>query len=156
MNLEILRHAEMDKGHGRIEERTISVRRGRPPGFAFPFVEQCFCIERVRRDLRGNLMSAETVYGITSQSHKKALPRDLLRQNRRHWTIENGSHYVRDVTFAEDHSRIRKGSGTRIFATLRNLVIGLLRLADVDNIQRGLRLLAFGKKRIVLRMIGIA
>jgi hypothetical protein len=109
----------------------------------------------VRRDLQGNLLSNETVYGVTSQGAKNATPKDLLAQNRGHWGIENSSHYVRDVTLSEDHSRIRKGSGARIFATLRNLVIGLLRLCDVGNIAQAIRDLASGRKRRVLRMIGI-
>jgi hypothetical protein len=58
---------------------------------------------------------------------------------RGHWSIENRSHYVRDVTFGEDASRIRKGSGPQIMASLRNAAIGLLRTAGVTNIAEGLR-----------------
>ena len=40
--------------------------------------------------------------------------------------IENGLHYVRDVTLAEDDSQVRTGSGPHVMACLRNLVIGVL------------------------------
>ena len=46
---------------------------------------------------------------------------------RGHWSIENRSHYVRDVTLGEDASRIRKGCGPEIMAALRNAAIGFLR-----------------------------
>lgn len=131
------------------------MKSGRPPGFSFPYVEQCFRIERTRCDLRGNPLSSETVYGITSQSAEKISPLNLLGQNRGHWGIENASHYVRDVTLSEDHSRIRKGSGPQIFATLRNLVISILRLCGVTNIAQAIRDLASGRKRRVIRLIGV-
>jgi hypothetical protein len=47
----------------------------------------------------------------------------LLRE---HWAIENGLHYVRDVTFAEDASQVRSGTGPQVMACLRTLVIGTL------------------------------
>jgi predicted transposase YbfD/YdcC len=49
---------------------------------------------------------------------------DLIRS---HWHIENRLHYVRDVTFHEDASRIRHTKRQRLLATLNNLVIGLIR-----------------------------
>lgn len=55
----------------------------------------------------------------------------------------------------EDGSRIRKKRGPQIMATLRNLVIGLLRLAGVTNIAQGLRQLGFGGRKSAMRLIGI-
>jgi predicted transposase YbfD/YdcC len=49
----------------------------------------------------------------------------LLELNRRHWSIENRSHYVRDVTFDGDRSRIRIGHGPAVMASLRNFAIAL-------------------------------
>jgi hypothetical protein len=45
---------------------------------------------------------------------------------RGHWGIENSSHYVRDVTFREDRSRLRSGQGPQIMAAFRNLAITLI------------------------------
>ncbi len=64
---------------------------------------------------------------------------ELLRWVRGHWSIENGSHYVRDVTLGEDASRIRKGSGPEVMAALRNAAIGLLRSTGVTNIAEAVR-----------------
>jgi predicted transposase YbfD/YdcC len=50
----------------------------------------------------------------------------LLELVRDHWGIENRLHYVRDVTFGEDASRVRSGSAPQIMAAFRNAVIHLL------------------------------
>jgi hypothetical protein len=42
----------------------------------------------------------------------------------RHWPIENGLHWVRDVTFTEDASQVRSGTAPQVMACLRNLAIG--------------------------------
>jgi hypothetical protein len=52
---------------------------------------------------------------------------------RGHWRIENASHYVRDVAFAEDASRIRKNPD--IVARLRSFAYNLIRASGEDNIQ---------------------
>ncbi|WP_222705282.1 transposase [Corynebacterium provencense] len=56
-----------------------------------------------------------------------------------HWRIENALHWVRDVTFGEDASRVRTGAGPRVMATLRSTVISLLRLDGHDSIAAALR-----------------
>jgi hypothetical protein len=55
---------------------------------------------------------------------------------RGHWQIENGLHWVRDLTFAEDLSQIHTGAAPQVMASLRNLAISLHRLAGVTNIAR--------------------
>lgn len=96
----------------------------------------------------------ETVYGITSLVPQKADPARLLQLSRGHWTIENRLHYVRDVTFDEDHCCVRKGKGAQVMASLRNLAISLLRMAGARYIAPALRTcarLGLG----VLRFIGL-
>jgi hypothetical protein len=46
---------------------------------------------------------------------------------------------VRDVTFAEDRSQVRTGAGPQVMASLRNLVISILRLTGTTNIAAALR-----------------
>jgi predicted transposase YbfD/YdcC len=70
--------------------------------------------------------STEVVYLITTLSQQQATPLRLLELVRGHWCIENRSHYVRDVTFQEDRSRLRTGHAPPIMASLRNLVITLI------------------------------
>ena len=52
----------------------------------------------------------EMVYGMTSLASNQADAAHLLRLVRHHWRIENKSHWVRDVTFDEDRSQIRRGA----------------------------------------------
>ena len=80
-----------------------------------------------------------TRYFITSVPRTVAGASELLPPTRGHWSIENGSHYVRDVSFGEDASRIRKGSGPEVMAAFRNAAIGFLRSTGVTNIAAALR-----------------
>jgi len=70
--------------------------------------------------------TTEVVYLITTLTREQASPERLLELVRGHWCIENRSHYVRDVTFQEDRSRLRTGHAPQILASLRNLVITLI------------------------------
>lgn len=97
----------------------------------FPYGEQVFKLERVRKQIREGVIKKEEkeiIYGITSLSRERADPKRLLELNRGHWEIENRLFWVRDVTFDEDRSRIRKKNGTEIMSSLRNLVISLIRI----------------------------
>ena len=48
--------------------------------------------------------------------------------------MENRLHWVRDVTYGEDHSQVRTGNGPRTMASLRNLAINILRMTGTSNI----------------------
>ncbi|WP_327002761.1 hypothetical protein OHA72_47995 [Dactylosporangium sp. NBC_01737] len=52
---------------------------------------------------------------------------------RGHWTIGSKVHWVRDVTYDEDLSQIRTGTGPQVMATLRNTAISALRLAAANR-----------------------
>jgi hypothetical protein len=104
----------------------------------FPYAEQVIRLERTATDLAGNLLRHEVAYGITSLTPKQADAKRLSRLVRGHWQIES-HHWVRDVTFDEDRSQVRTGSSPRLMATIRNLVIGLLRLRKVTNIAKAVR-----------------
>lgn len=68
--------------------------------------------------------SVVTRYYISSL---KPDPEKLLEIARSHWGVENKLHYVLDVAFDEDHSRIRTGHGGENMAILRRLALNLLR-----------------------------
>jgi hypothetical protein len=73
--------------------------------------------------------SVETGYYATSLSQQQYGNQELLKIVRDHWAaIENGSHYRRDNTFAEDACQISKRGAAQILAALRNLAIGLYEL----------------------------
>ncbi len=135
-------HQVTGTGHGRKEKRTIQVMDA--PGHIaamFPHAAQVFLIERyVTRKVRKRkknsrkyktvtIRSAVAALCITSLSAREAAPEHLAAYVRGHWCIENKIHWVRDVTFREDASRVRTASRPRVMATLRNLAIGLIRLA---------------------------
>jgi hypothetical protein len=79
------------------------------------------------------------VYATTSLPFEQARPARLADLLRGHWTIENGLHWVRDVTFAEDASQVRTGNAPTVMATLRNLAIGVLSRTRPVNVAAALR-----------------
>ena len=142
-------HAEtIEKGHGRIDMRNITVLRGCPMKNTFPGSSQIFKVERIRQNLAGDTISKETAYCITSLGHEMADPERLLDMIRGHWTIENKLHHVRDVTFKEDSSRIRTGNGAHAMAILKNISINILRTAGVKNIRSAICDCAWDSKKI--------
>ena len=127
----------LEKGHGRRERRTLSVTTALNGYLDWPGIGQ---VGRIESDVeRDGKRTAETRYFITSVPRAVAGAEGLLGWSRGHWTIENGSHYVRDVSLGEDASRIRKGSGPEVMAALRNLAIGLLRSTGASNIAEAMR-----------------
>jgi predicted transposase YbfD/YdcC len=54
---------------------------------------------------------------------------------RRHWGIENKSHYIRDTVYREDHEQAWAGEGPQALASLRNLAIGLFRMKNTGSIK---------------------
>lgn len=91
-----------------------------------------------KRDIKGKV-SEETIYVISSLDLSYVTMEKLASYLRNHWLIENSLHYVRDVTFDEDKSRIRKGNGSQVFAGLRNIVLNLFRLNHVENVAAEIR-----------------
>jgi predicted transposase YbfD/YdcC len=123
-------------GHGRSESRSIKVidLDGTPETRLFPHGARAIKVVRRRRCAGQAKPSVETVYAITSLGHRDADPRLLADWIRSHWTIENGLHWVRDVTEGEDHSSVRTGHGPQVMAALRNTAINIIRLRGDTNI----------------------
>jgi predicted transposase YbfD/YdcC len=120
----------------------------------FPHAKQAFRIKRTVTDLDGKHERTEVVYGVTSLDARTANRSRVLQLVREHWTIENRIHYVRDVTFDEDRSQVRKGAAAQAMATLRNLAISILRIAGVQEVPRALRH-CFRFPDVALRLIGL-
>ena len=81
----------------------------------------------------------ETVYGVTSCPPARATARRLLTLTRGPGVIENRSHYVRDVTFDEDHSQVRVGSVPQALTAVRNTALALMRRARIANVAAACR-----------------
>jgi len=118
----------VDRRRGRVETRTIEVSCGMNDYLAptWPLVRQVARLTRHVRVRKTGKITQEVVYLITDLTQIQASPRRLLELGRGHWSIENGSHYVRDVSFGEDRSRLHTGSAPQIMAALRNLAITLI------------------------------
>ncbi len=123
-----------DRGHGRREIRTLKILSV-AAGIEFPHAAQAIQIRRRRRLLdEPRRFSTETVYAITDLQAHEAKPWQPADWIRGHWGIENKTHWVRDVTYDEDRSQIRTGTGPQVMATLRNAAIGALRMAGATNL----------------------
>jgi len=145
-----VQHETTEQGHGRRERRTIQVMDA-PEHIRtrFPHARQAALIERYvtrtvrarkrKRWVKKQVKSAVAVFIITSLDAREAAPVHLAGYVRGQWTIENKVHYVRDVTYREDSSRVRTGPRPRIMATLRNLAIGLIRQAGYTKIAATIR-----------------
>lgn len=127
----------LDKGHGRTERRTLKATTALNDYLNRPGVGQVGQVQStVTKDGK---TTTEIRSFVTSVPRSEADGEQLLHWIRGHWTIENRSHYVRDVTLGEDASRIRKGSGPEVMAAVRNATIGFLRLTGASNIAEALR-----------------
>ena len=144
----------LDQGHGRIEQRKIECSTSLTGYGYWPGLEQVFRLERNVTIKKTDQQRSEVVYGVTSLSPKQADASRLLSLVRGHWAIENGSHWVRDVTFDEDRSQVRVGNIPQVMASFRNLAIGLLRQAGETNIAAACRRMA-AQPWSALALIGI-
>jgi predicted transposase YbfD/YdcC len=117
---------ETNKGHGRLEERTLTVSSLLNDFLGWPYLQQVFKLERRVTSTKTGEIQDQVVYGITSLSRDAIMPTDLLKKIRAYWGIENGLHYRRDATLREDRTRMTKGHAGRVMACLNNLVIGLV------------------------------
>jgi hypothetical protein len=125
-----------------------------PEDTDWPYAQQVFRVARQVTNLDGTKPRTEVVHGVTSLPPERADAARLLSLNRGHWAIENRVHWVRDVTFDEDRSQVRKRNGAHMMASLRNLAISVLRLAGATNVAAALRHCML-KPQHTLRLIGL-
>jgi predicted transposase YbfD/YdcC len=140
-----------DRHGDRTEVRQLWASTALTGYLAWPGVAQVCKVERVVHHKRQR--TQEVRYAITSLAHAGAAR--LLTLIRDHWGIENRLHYVRDVTFGEDASRIRTRSAPHVLAALRNAVLGLLRQQGWDNIAAARRHYAW-QPGAALRLLGLS
>jgi predicted transposase YbfD/YdcC len=132
---------DVDKGHGRIEQRIVTVAREvdwldsdrRFPGEVR--LPEVATIVRVasRAELKDR-SRFETRYYVSSAALSATRAANAVRS---HWAIENSLHWVLDVTFGDDQSRLRTGHGAKNMAVVRHFAVNLLRTV---NDKRSVRL----------------
>jgi len=131
----------LDKGHGRIETRIHQVSldadwfssdRAYPQAPRFPGLKSIAMVEA--RIEHKNICSQEWRYYISSRALSAE---EFAVAVRSHWQIENNLHWVLDVTFKEDLSRLRKGHGAKNMSVVRHFALNLVRqLNDCLSIKR--------------------
>lgn len=119
--------SQTNKGHGRIETRTLTASTDLNDYLDWPKVQQTLCLDYTRINTKTGEVTTTRRYGITDLSPCQASARQLLHLWRRHWSIENNLHYPLDVLFDEDASRIHSVSYVVAMALLRKLVISFIR-----------------------------
>ncbi|CBS89728.1 ISAs1-like element ISAli14 family transposase [Azospirillum lipoferum] len=142
----IAEHTAVDKGHGRIESRRYAVSqevdwlsgdRRYPDEPRFPHLKTIALVESVV-EKAGSVSTMRRLFlssaALTSHRLEQAV--------RGHWGIENCLHWVLDVTFREDQSRLRKGHGARNMAVVRHFAINAVRVGKGKHSIKSTRKLA--------------
>ncbi len=115
-----------DEGHGRLVRRRVFVSHDAAVLTRladWPGLRTVLATEAIRSVNGSGKTEAEIRYFLSSCADAPAL---LAQAIRRHWSIENNLHWVLDVTFREDDSRIRDRRAARNFALLRKIAINLI------------------------------
>jgi predicted transposase YbfD/YdcC len=134
-----------------VERRTLASSVGLNQHLDWPGVAQVCRIQRERR-FRGRT-ERETVYFVTSLSRRRANAALLLQLCRRHWgAIENGVHYVRDMTFGEDRCTISCGHAPQNLAAMRNAVLNWLRRRKSGNLAATIRSFTRNPQRLFAQL----
>ncbi len=129
---------ETDDAHGRHEERYVSVY-GDPEGIPADWPDAAAVVQVNREREVGGERTCTTHYYLSSYAGTAA---EMAAFVRGHWGIENGLHWVLDVVFREDDSRVRAGHAGENLAMVRRVAVSLLRRAPGKGTTRTKRLKA--------------
>lgn len=137
--LEYQVHHTANKSHGRREKRCLESSISLNTQADWPGVGQVMRRQTERVNVKTGRVSRETRYGITSLRPQEAGAEQLELLWRRHWSIENRDHYIRDVTMGEDACQVHTGHAAHALATFRNAILGLFRWKGWTNIAAAIR-----------------
>jgi predicted transposase YbfD/YdcC len=159
---------EADKGHGRIETRRhlvshnvdwMSGKRRYPDEPRFKGLRAIAMVEtRIETPADPSAGSGGTQVRIERRcyiSSRKLTAKALAEAARAHWAIENGLHWVLDVIFKEDQSRLRRGHGAQNMALVRHLALNLIRAMPGKQSIKGKRKLATWSDDYLLAALGL-
>lgn len=121
-------HETVEKGHGRIERRRYTLIQHADWLDYFNPGGKWFQLNSVLRVERERHMADKTEHSVHYYISSLTTPvTHIARCIRSHWGIENRVHWLLDVVFREDLSRVRVGFGAENFAVLRHIALNLLK-----------------------------
>lgn len=127
----------LNKDHGRIEQRKCTVINDLDPldeAAKWKEMRSVVRIDSVREVLSTGKKTQETRYYVSSLRADAKRFNELVRA---HWAIENKLHWVLDMTFSEDASRIRNGYADQNLSLIRRIALNLIKLdSDKKKSQR--------------------
>jgi predicted transposase YbfD/YdcC len=118
-------HASEEEGHGRREGRYVTAIY-QPAGLPEPWPEVAAVVQVNREREEAGARTSTTHYYLTSHA---GTAEELAGFARGHWGVENGLHWVLDVAFSEDDSRVRAGHAGANLGMLRRVAVSLLKRA---------------------------
>lgn len=127
------------RGHGRTERYTLESTPALNHYLAFPDVAQVVRRTRQALDHRTGRTTVSAEFLITSLDRDRVSLVQIDRLRRWHWTIENVTHYPRDVSFGEDRCQVRSGNAPQALAAFRNAIASLLHVAGWPFLPNGFR-----------------
>jgi predicted transposase YbfD/YdcC len=120
-------HITTDKAHGRLERRTLVSTPALNDYLDWPGVAQVLRRTCQRTELKSGKCTTHMRLAVTSLPRRMVTLAQIELLWRRHWTIENQLHHVRDVSFGEDRCQVHTGHAPQALAALRNGILALLR-----------------------------
>lgn len=131
----IQKHTMSTYWKGRKEKRTLSMSQELNEYVRWPGLTHTWqCVREIKRQGK---TTTEVAVGIASLPPHLATAEKLNQYIRGHWSIENGLHRIRDVSFHEDKATIRKAP--QMMAALKNIVISIFHLTTVRSFPTAFR-----------------
>ena len=142
------------RGHGRTETHTLESTPAL--NHYLPFADVGQVVRRTRTAIEHSTKekAVSVEYLITSLDRQRVTLDQVEQLRRGHWTIENVTHYPRDVSFGEDRSQIRSGNAPQALAALRNAIAALLRMSKAGPLCPAAFATANAHLQIPLRLMG--
>ena len=142
-------HSTVEKGHGRCEERYVTVIYD-PVGISEVWPDVA-CVVLMGREREVNGKNSSTAHYYLSSYRGTA--QEFAELIRGHWQIENGLHWILDVAFREDESRTRDANASANWAMLRRVAVALLKNAEIRGSVRMKQLMAGWDDQLLLKIL---
>lgn len=146
-------YTSCDKAHGRLEKRILESTTALNEYLQWPGLAQILRRTCQRTHIKSGKMTTHVRFAVTSLSRDRVSLDQIESVWRRHWTIENKLHYVRDVSFGEDACHIHSGHAPQALAAFRNAILALLRFEGWSFTPTAFRHFA-AHPQLALRLLG--